>query len=299
MHIFIKKSALFLVLFLLPLVLFEVYVRNQWIDPYDAKRAFLENEKSTCEVLILGTSHAWSGLNPEWVSKNCLNLANAFQPFYYDYQILEKYIPQMGSLNTIILPMSYTSFFNKPSAYHQNLYSIYWNLSPYGETMISDHSLVLSLGLERLVERLIDNENNFVNKGWLALEGEYNGSFKLAKMRLDLMHENMDMQNWDESVSWLNKILALGKEHKLRMVLYYPPYSKELNRQMEAYPFNQRINDYLTTLSGNDNIELHYFNNNEIYSNDLFKDADHLNAEGAFVLSSAIREILFNSITIN
>ncbi len=299
MHIFIKKTALFVVLFLFPLVLFEVYVRNQWIDPYDAKRAFLENEKNTCEVLVLGTSHAWAGVNPEWVSDNCLNVANAFQPFYYDYRILEKYVPQMESLKAIVLPMSYTSFFNKPSTYHQNLYSIYWGLSPYGEKMISDHSLVLSLGLKRLLERLINDENNFVNKGWLALEGEYDGSPKLAKNRLAHMHENMDMKNWDEAVSWLDKILALGEKHGLRMILFCPPYSSELNRQMESYPYNHRINDYLISLSKNKNVELLYFNNNEIYGNDLFKDADHLNTAGAFVLSNAIHEVLSNPITTN
>jgi len=297
MHIFIKKTALFVVLFLIPLFLFEGYVRTQWIDPFDAKRAFLENEKNTCEVLILGTSHAWVGLNPEWVSDNCLNLANAFQPFYYDYHILEKYAPVMPALKTIILPMSYTSFFSKPSAYHQNLYSIYWGLAPYGKPMISDHSLILSLGLKTLIERLLKGENNLVNRGWLELKGEFNGSPNLTKRRLKMMHDVMDMDNWEESVGWLNKILELAKEKDLRVVLFYPPYSREMNRQINEYPYEQKIEGYLNGLHDDENVELYYFNNNTLYGNQLFKDADHLNEKGARILSRTMKEIVSNPIT--
>ena len=270
----------------------EGYMRTPKFDPFGSKHAYLEENKNKCDVLIIGSSHAWAGLNPEWISPNAINIANAFQPLFYDYKILERYISEMDALEVVILPMSYTTFFNLPSAYHQDMYAVYWGFPVYGEKKLENYSLVLSLGIKSLFDRIINQEDNYQNKGWKEFTGNLDASPERTAKRVEMMHDVMSMDNWKENTSYFENIIRICRDHKKKVFLFYPPYTIELNQQIGASPYLLKMKSYLSGMEKQNGVVLYDFNDNEQYPDSLFMDADHLNRSGAKKLSDSVRQLI-------
>ena len=125
---FIKK----IVLYLLPIVLLaiglEIYVESI-PNSYTYKRQYMELHASEIQTLVLGSSYAYDGIDAE-VLPNAFNLANSSQCFEDDYRLLLRYIVDMDSLQTVILPLSYSSLQMVSSSNRRGYYTIYMDLYP-------------------------------------------------------------------------------------------------------------------------------------------------------------------------
>ena len=93
-----KPFLLKVFLFLLPVNLAIVAVELQLRtipNAYSLKKTQLDNLCEELEILCLGSSHAFFGINPVYFSKKAYNAANFSQTLDYDQKILEKYIDKM------------------------------------------------------------------------------------------------------------------------------------------------------------------------------------------------------------
>ena len=179
------------------------------------------------------------------------------------------------------------------------MYSIYWGLSPYGKKKVENYSLFISLGVHGILNQIDMNVDHFANNGWLEFHEKFNGSQEMTEARIGSMHEKMDKKNWEECIGWLEKIFAFCNDHDIRLILFAPPYSEELNNQIAEFPYQEKIDKFLADISSSSNLEFYDFNNNKVYVDSLFSDADHLNANGAKLLTDAFKEILSNPLSLN
>lgn len=102
-----------LVLLLLPVLLFLFYVESQLAHvaiSYKQKRHELEHQIDKIEVLVLGSSNAYFGVNPHYFSYKGFNLAYRAQWPYYDLRLVEKYIDRMPNLKLVIFSVNYFTF---------------------------------------------------------------------------------------------------------------------------------------------------------------------------------------------
>jgi hypothetical protein len=108
----ISKFSTKLLIFLIPIFIilgfFELGLRGI-PNSYNTKRAYYENQLDTIEILVLGSSQALEGINPEFFERKGFNLSNVSQSFYYDSQLTLKYIDQMKRLKCVIITVSYFS----------------------------------------------------------------------------------------------------------------------------------------------------------------------------------------------
>lgn len=74
---------------------------------YHTKRLSFEQQLDSVEILSLGSSNAYFGINPTYYSRPGYNLAFNYQSPYYDYRLVEKYIDRMSKLKVVILPSIY------------------------------------------------------------------------------------------------------------------------------------------------------------------------------------------------
>lgn len=98
--------------FILPLflVLFGLECSYASIESdYSYKSAYLEKTSDTVKNLILGSSHAYYGINPEHFQEQSFNLAHVSQSLDLDVYLLEKFKRNTNCEN-IIIPISYFSF---------------------------------------------------------------------------------------------------------------------------------------------------------------------------------------------
>ena len=93
------------------LLVYEIAYRNI-PNSYRMKDNFLKHEASGCEILVLGSSHAFFGINPSYFSRSAFNAANVSQDLRHDGFIFQKYLPYLPNLIWVILPVSYFSLFS-------------------------------------------------------------------------------------------------------------------------------------------------------------------------------------------
>jgi hypothetical protein len=291
---YLLEITLFTLLASLPLLGLEWFLRQPAGDAIAAKHALVEANLTELETLILGSSHALTGLNPEWVGGVCVNAANTNQPFYYDFQILKEYTVRSRRLQTVMLPLSYPMFFYAPDERQEHLYYLYWGLPPYsGKKDFESYSAVLALGLEAGLKRLSAKDNLFETKGWAEENTTFDGSNAMLDKRVEVMHSYMQAGHFEDNVKWLRQIIAFCQANHLRLVLYKSPSMKAFETALaNDEPFRSKYDALLNSLFKDPTVEVHDFSEDTAFMDDLFRDPDHLNAKGARVLSEKMRSIL-------
>ena len=76
-----------LLIFILPAVIFlggYEYLYRQVENPYTLKDRVMIANAPAIEVLILGSSHMFYGVNPQYMSVESFNAANISQDYHYD-----------------------------------------------------------------------------------------------------------------------------------------------------------------------------------------------------------------------
>src|SRR5665647_305746 len=124
-----------IVLFLLPLIvvggIMEILLR-QIPNFYQFKKGYLESNSDSLEILFLGNSHSYFGLNPDYINGISFNAAHVSQTLEYDLAILQKYDSKWSELKYIILPISYFSLYDKMSesgeSWRSKDYCIYYDI---------------------------------------------------------------------------------------------------------------------------------------------------------------------------
>ena len=125
---FIKKISLYLLPIVILVIGLEVYVESI-PNSYTYKRQYMEKHAAKIQTLVLGSSYAYDGIDGELLP-SAFNLANSSQCFEDDYRLLAKYLPMMDSLQTVILPLSYSSLQMVSSSNRRGYYTIYMDLYP-------------------------------------------------------------------------------------------------------------------------------------------------------------------------
>lgn len=101
---------------------------------YSQKKYELETQLDQIEVLVLGSSNAYFGLNPHFFSKKGFNLAYRAQWPYYDLKLIEKYLNQMPHLKLVIYPINYftlgTQAYEQADQWRLFFYSQYHHILP-------------------------------------------------------------------------------------------------------------------------------------------------------------------------
>jgi hypothetical protein len=290
---FIKKTALFIALFLLPVFVLEVMLRQPEYDSYALKKYLMESTLSSNEVLIVGNSLSWGGLNPRILHENCINVAGYNQAFYSDYKILEKYLPKSQKLHTVILPVSAQSFFSTPDERSEQMYSAYWGLEPMSEEKTLEHySVVTIFGFENSVRKLFGPKEIIADKGWGSSSNIYDENVEAAKNKLQQYRSKMSIEHFKTCTDYLDRIVDLCESHNIRLILYVPPFSSVYNRLLQDDIYQKEMMIFLEQYSRERSLESYDFNDNEIFPTQYFRDFNHLNRQGAERMSEMMKKIL-------
>lgn len=109
---FLLQILVFGILIAATLVAGEFAVRRV-PNPYRLKDCGMTEVAPVVNTVILGNSHAFYGIRPDMMPGRAFNLANVSQTLHYDLMLLQRYAPLFtDSLRNVILPISYTSFFD-------------------------------------------------------------------------------------------------------------------------------------------------------------------------------------------
>lgn len=300
---FIAKIGLFILPIIVLAILLEISLRSIPND-YRLKRMYLDTHSQEIETLILGSSHSFYGLDPEYFNTNTFNASHISQSLSYDYEILEKYQNQLIHLKTLILPISYFTFFETlesgPEAWRNKNYAIYYDIDLVHS--VWDYSEILrnklDVNIKRWIRYYIKKEPNLTSSslGW-GMNYKVNDEIHLDKVGGHTAKKHSAALDKAEiiGISKLNRDLLKSIQEwciakNVELILFTPPahssYAENLNAEQLALSleYMEQICDDTATC------RYRSFLNNPLFTKADFYDPDHLSHSGAKKFSQLLNE---------
>ncbi len=293
---FLHRSLRFAlpVLMLLALVEFALrripnnyaYIDDQLLDHGDS-----------VEVLILGNSHAYNGVDPTQLGYRGFNAAHPSQDHRLDHLLLKRYIDHLPHLKAIVLSTSYASIGKQmdqdKESWRLKNYVIY--MGQYGQGRAAkDHLELLNGRASDLLRSIHGNwfhgRNNLTVQPWGGVLGKTrdNVDFELDGIKAADRHHARSPLTFATSLKELEAIVRIAKQHRTPVLTFAPPGHSLYRRHLHAtqLALSQRIPRGLASPS--DRIMYVDLLADPRFDTDDFSDADHLNAAGNRKLTSII-----------
>ena len=285
------KIALFLAPLFLVWLALEVFYR-QVPNNYSYKDQQLQKVAADIQTLVMGDSHAFYGVNPEYFKDPTFNLSNISQSLLTDELLLEKHIANLPALKTVFVNISYFTLSAKDNAlesnwrkyfYHHNMGitapSIsFWNPQRY--------SMALIQRFDKSMDLVQKYHNNYtiVNATPLGYGMQDASDIVKDKEAISIVIANKHEDNsldFKHNTARLQRIIALCKKYEVAVVLLempvYPAYYNLLDTEKK-----EKIKSNLNNLSGVDDTVFYLdLSTNPLFEEPDLRDADHLTNSGA------------------
>lgn len=306
MRRFITKTLCFSLPLLLIAIGMEILLRNIPND-YSLKGRYLNDHASEIETIVLGSSHAFYGINPDFFSGKTFNASYISQTLDYDFELLKKYDAKLANVRTVVLTMSYFTLFvgleAGPESWRVKNYIIYHGLD--SSNSLADHSEVLGNRIPVNARRLLSFYvlgNSPISSTPLGWGAGYNSTkaqdlFETGKAsarrhtRVALhSHECQEMLRGNIAV--LNSIIQWCKTHNARLLLITPPAFESYRHSLDPEQLDITLRTARALCSNHDHCRhVNLLADTNFVAPDYY-DADHLSEIGAEKLSRFIDGII-------
>lgn len=282
-------------IFILPILLLatgaELLLRGI-PNVYKSKRAAIEKNGDEFEVLVLGSSHALFGVDPQYFSRPGFNAAQISQTVDYDLAILQQYFDQTKELKMVVLPVSLFTFHSLlemgAEDWRKRQYELYYDIYEKGTFFRSPLEVMIDAPMKtvkRIKRYYIKHEiNGRCSASGFGLDYKSGinpdpaaGGAEAAERHRDMV----DAGDYERVMGIMNELLECTKERNISVLLFTPPgyisYTSALNPNL-----TQTMVDTAETLAAQYE-HVSYINllENKMFELEDFYDPDHLNEIGA------------------
>jgi hypothetical protein len=304
----LKKFIIKGFIFILPLglILLAVeYKLAQVPNSYNVKKSLLEAQAGELEAVIMGSSHAYVGIDPKALRCRAFNLANTSQSLYYDSRLLAKYLESMPRLRLAIITISYFSLefhlTDSPEEWRSHFYYYYYGINDETNSWppldLRNYSLMALYGIN--VTRVISSQGFRIS---LAREVDENGWYKSrndvqtleesqahARRNMDFHHGFMKPKYIPENLLALESMIRQLQARHVSVVFLTTPVFRTYAELMspEKYQVTQAEIERLCRSHG---VEYFNYTFDRRFTIEDFQNPDHLNLGGAEKFSRIVRD---------
>lgn len=289
-----KRYIRLLIIFVIPLFVFflsiELVLRKIPND-FKYKAKYLDKNSEKLDLLILGSSHSLSFVIPENLPMNAFNAANLNQTLKYDHFIFSKYKDKMKNLKTVIIPISYGSFFtsldNGKDKWRIKDYKLYMG---YDDVNPLKYNLEVTNGstavqFQQCYDYLIKGEDmiDCSEKGF-GIKFSRDPQSKLeitGKSVSDRHNRECSLDYVEENLMHLEYIIGECQKRSIKVVLYTAPAYKSYRTYLKPELLKKTYELIKVIESKYDNVKYKNYLEDERFDSNLFRDVDHLNEMGA------------------
>lgn len=311
-----KKFILKLLYFVSPIfilvILIEVVLRMTPND-YSYKKQYLDKHASELEILILGNSHLFYGLNPKYFSYKTFNASHISQSLDYDYEVLKMYQNKLNKLKALVLPISYFSLFwsldNSNESWRKKNYVIYYGMNT--SDSITDYSEVLSNRLDINFKRIVLH----YLLGYPAISCNRLGwgvDFKSTKSRdlkesgiraakrhtISNLFSNENEKIFKDNLNTLSSIMRWCEVRKIKLILITPPAYISYRQGLNQEQLSETMKAIETFCNDKSNCYHKNYLTDKVFTAGDYYDSDHLSEIGAKKLSQIVDEEIVKIVSV-
>lgn len=297
---FIKRICFFSLSIVIPLILVEFFLR-QVPNPYKYKYDWMQENAKDVEIIILGSSHSFYGIRPEYLNGKAFSLANVSQDIDHDLFLLEYWGTQYSKLKTVVFPISYFSWFDKglqygSDAFRCRYYKIYMDSNDYPFLSIKNFELSDIRTAKIKMKKLFQHEKNpgYDKYGWgtmFALSGkdmtqwDDDSEAEAAIFR----HKAKGWDNIESNYSKLSQLASFCTQHNAKLIFITTPCWSSYTDRLDA---EQRSKMYELTCHFTKEFNIPYFDylkDSRFEANDFY-DSNHLSDVGAIKFTRILNQ---------
>ncbi len=302
MKVFIKKIFLFLLPLLFIWVALECFYRTVESN-YSYKHRMISNSYNDIETLVLGDSHAFFGINPEFMSAKTFNASNISQSLYFDQLLFDKHVDSLPNLKNVVITIGYYSL-----SQLENTKEDLWRKYFYHNQMELDVPIInpldlkkYSLSLTRRFDKSITLFHDYMykgtiigcdDKGWGTYYENTNNIPLVEGSRATAKRHEDFLMDFEENLIRLQSIIAYCKKIKCNVYLVDMPVYNGYLKLLNPSKLEKITNSCKDLASHYKNVT--YINLREdirIEDTDFY-DPDHLNHKGAKKYTKIINQII-------
>jgi hypothetical protein len=305
-----KKVIISLLLYLLPILVFAILLEialRQIPNDYSYKKNYWDTHSPEIETLILGSSHAYYGMNPVYFSTNTFNAAHISQSLDYDYELLKQYDTKLPHLKTVIIPISYFTLWGKLSngeeSWRVKNYVLYYGIKNNNNLKYCFELTgnKLTTNIRRIISYLQKNNIKCSEYGWgtnynsqKARNLEKTGKTASERHTMDI-HSLQNKEALNDNILILDSIINLCKKHNAKVFFFTPPAYYTYRQHLDETQLTITDETIKTIVDKYPNCTyINLMADSSFVSADYY-DADHLSEIGAKKLSILIDEYIRNN----
>lgn len=282
------------------LIAFELLLRNIPND-YSIKKEYLDAKSDNIEILILGSSHTFRGVNPEFINGHAYNAAMLSQSLDYDYGILKKFDGNWGGLKTVVIPISYFSLYsnlkNGVESWRIKNYNIYFNIYGGGDWryLTETFSTPSKLNVSKIFDYYIFNINNVESSklGWGSRKATLKpGNLEDLGKKAAVRHTKDSNKLVASNLKILKKILILAESRNWNILFITPPAYKSYKKYLNHIQLNNTLDNISKLSLHKENVRYYNLIDSPEFIKEDFYDADHLNGKGVVKFSKILNNLI-------
>jgi hypothetical protein len=296
-----KKFLQRLLLFALPLVVIWAGIELLYRtipNNYSLKNTNVVKHYTDAEVLILGNSHSFFGINPQYFKSKAFNFSNVSQGLFADELLFNKHIERFGNLKYLILNVDYFTLSQKDNSSELEWRNYFYEAQMGIETdLVSNFDLKkYSLAFAPPFKVTVNSVQDYFLKGtlaecnstgWAAKQGVGPDNSPRMGIIIAKKHEDGSV-DFNNNIARLKRIIQKCKSKNIHVILVTMPvtsyYAAEVNKSKLEKIF--KVCGALD--SGYDNVQYINLFQDRRFNNSDFYDTDHLNTNGAKKCSKII-----------
>lgn len=285
---FLIKILIFILFALIIAIVIEFVVRGV-PNPYKYKISLIEKQKEDVQLLVLGSSTAYNGINPSFFDKKALNMALGGQGIMIDAFLVNRYLHQMPNLEAIILPIEYgTLFMPDVFGFPDGLmsYRVYYKYDTNCFSFDSYeffHRKSVRVKLERMLHGDVPQFSDslgFCGENWI---GDLEAEIAVKGVTAEDYSDNQI----DKNINALCQIAELSERANVKLVIVSMPFHKSFRDLASPMQWSFTYNVIDSVIERyNNSLYLNYYSTD--FSDTCYLNASHLNIYGAELFSKML-----------
>lgn len=300
------KLALKTIALLLPFLLlagYSEYRLRQLPNSYTVKMAQLHAGRGDVQLLVLGSSHAYHGIDPGRFDLTAYNMANSSQSLFYDCTILQRELERLKSLRVVVLPVSYFSLESSLSPTVEDWRSFFYQRfygiplpdeveRRYSPLALRRYCFISLYGYRESRRFLLKNfrvAEHIGADGWYPKDGISAGdiSDESGKKRVAFHQGGMARANIRRNAGYLAFAIELLQKRGVTPVLVTMPVYATYHAHLDPTSCATMTRE-LAELSSRYGVRYLNYLRDDRFTRDDFFDNDHLNRTGATKFSTLL-----------
>ncbi len=295
---FLKSILLFCFIAIAVIATIEIGLR--FIpNAYKYKHNWMDKNANRVEVLILGSSHTFYGVRPEFFDGVAFNLALPTQRMTEDLQLLKKWENKYKHLKTVICPVSYMTFFNDEIEntnewFRCRYYKLYMDCDIHNVSFCESFEVShIPSAKEKLIQFVISGQDcGFDALGWGTKDklSEKKSTWDEPDATAAIKrHTAEDWTQVELRINQLKEIAQFCMRNNIQLVLITTPCWKSYTEKINKKQY-MKMGEAITLIQNEYNVKYLNYLNDIRFEADDFYDSNHLSDVGAAKFSKILNK---------